>query len=346
MARTTNANLDYVSPDKLLFDDENPRFGGSLSGASQPDIQKAIFGAPHYASELVDSFLENGYIDYEPLVVKRQGQSFVVIEGNRRLAAIQEIRGNLEKYPERKSDLDTVPVLILPDAGDGEDSNDVRIYLGVRHLLGFREWPPIAKAEFLDRESKKAGGLDQIIKEVRLTRQAVRRFLIPYRLLRAAKIRLPAGEDFWVLAEALGRAGVKKFLQLDVDSDTLEILGYNKANLKLVIDDLYGPRGATVRQGDASVKKVHDTRDLSTYASVLSSDKAAAVLHNGKGLTEAAIYVDTREQSQARLSKLVKELGVLIRKLMQQQKTAEAVAVQQNFRELESAVRAYLKKNA
>ena len=81
-----------------------------------------------------------------------------MIEGNRRLAAIQEIRGNLDKYPDRQSDLNSVPVLIFPDKSGGQDSNDVRIYLGVRHLLGFREWPPIAKAEFFgtERAKKKA----------------------------------------------------------------------------------------------------------------------------------------------------------------------------------------------
>ena len=135
-----------------------------------------------------------------------------------------------------------------------------------------------------------------------------------------------------MLAEALQRAGVKKFLQLDVDPKTLDILSYDKGKSKLILDDLYGARGSSVRQQDTIAKKVHDTRDLSTYASVLSSEKASTVLHSGKGLTEAAIYVDTREQSQSRLSKIVKELGVLIRKLLHQERTAEAAAVQQAFR--------------
>ena len=280
------------------------------------------------------------------LVAKRHDKNYVVIEGNRRLAAIKEIRGNLEKYKERKSYLDKVPVIVFPDQQDDAQNNDPRVYLGVRHLLGFREWPPLAKAEFLEKESKKPGGLEQVIKEVRLTRQQVRRFLIPYRLLKEAKVKLPEGEDFWVLGEALQRAGVKKFLQLDVETNSLEILGYNKGNLKLLLDDLYGPREASVKQRDVSAKKVHDTRDLSTYASVLSSDKAASVLHSGKGLTEAAIYVDTTEQSQTRLSKIVKELNLLIRKLMQQEKTPEAISVHQAYKELDSAIKAYLKKHA
>jgi hypothetical protein len=63
MVKSDNPKLERLSPDSLDFDPENPRFGGTLEGKSQTEIQKAIFGEPHYASELVDSFLENGFID-------------------------------------------------------------------------------------------------------------------------------------------------------------------------------------------------------------------------------------------------------------------------------------------
>jgi hypothetical protein len=347
MDKSKNASFEQLSPDLLLFDPENPRFGGALEGKSQPEIQKAIFGAPYYASELVDSFLENGFIEYEPLVVRRQGDKYVVVEGNRRLAAVNEILANPDKYQDRRIDLDKVPAIVFPDQADDElQQSQMRIYLGVHHMLGFREWPPLAKAQFLERESLRVGSLERIIKEVRVTKQQARRFLLPYRLLKEARMRLPENEDFWVLAEALGRTGVKKFLQLDVDADTLQILGYDKANLKVMLDDLYGPREASTRQRDTSAKKVHETRDLSTYASVLSSDKASAVLHSGKSLREAAIYVDTREESRGKLSRVVKELGLLVRKVLENDKTPEASAVLRTLKELDSAVKAYLKKYA
>lgn len=346
MPKNLTIGLEYLSPDKLVFDPENPRLAGQFKGKTQPEIQRAIMGDPHYASELVDSFIENGFIAYEPLVVRREGDHFTVVEGNRRLAAVKEIRGNPEKYPNRKSDLDSIPAIVFPDKVEDQQGTNLRVYLGVRHLMGFREWPPLAKAQFLELESKKVGGLDGVIKEVRITKQQARRFLLPYRLLNDASIRLPGGEDFWVLGEALSRTGVKKFLQLDVDSDSLEILGYSKSNLKLLLDDLYGPREGTLRQRDVRAKKVRDTRELSTYSSILSSDKAAAALHSGKSLDEAAIYVDTREQSQKRLQNTTKSLGLLIRKLVQNEKAPEAAALHQAVKQLDVAVKAYLKKHA
>ena len=170
------AELHYVSPDLIDFDPENPRFGGLMRGRKQQEIQKELFGDPYYASELVDSLLANGFIDYEPLVVKRRGARYTIVEGNRRLAAIQEIRANQERYQGRKSDLESIPVLVFPEKPDEQQQNEMRVYLGVRHLLGFREWPPQSKAAFLERESAALGSLDKVIDETQLTKTQATNF--------------------------------------------------------------------------------------------------------------------------------------------------------------------------
>lgn len=342
--KTITPTLDYISPDLLDFDPDNPRFAGQLMSKTQNDIQKHIFGDPHYASELVDSFLTNGYIDYEPLVVKRKDDRFIVVEGNRRVAAIKEIRSHPDKYHGRKSDLDLIPVLIFPDRPDEQQQNEMRAYLGVRHLLGFRQWPPVSKAVFLENASKTKGGLDLVIKETRLTKAEVRRFLVPYRLLQRAGVSLPQGEDFWVLGEALQRAGIKKFLQLEVDPKALSIIGYNKKNLSLLLNDLYGPKKGTGGR-DVDARVVFDTRDLSRLSRVLESDKATSVLRAGKPLEEAEIYVDTREQSMSRLSKVTKSLALLLKKLLTGAKEPDAAKLQQAFKQFETAVKAFVNKN-
>lgn len=305
--------LEMVEPEKLEFDADNPRFGGEGAQKSQDQIEKMLFDAPHYASELVDSLVENGFIDYEPLVARKSGAKYIVIEGNRRLAAVRHLRANLAKYPERKEDLEQIPVLVF-SAQDDQKKKDIRAYLGVRHLMGIREWPPLSKAQFLDRESKSVS-LDIVLKEVRLTKTQARRFLVPYRLLGKANVPLPEGEDFWMLAEALNRSGVKWFLELDVASDTLEVKSYNKKAFAKVLDDLYGPKAPESAKRSVEKRKVADTRQLSIYSKVLESDKARAVLHSGKDLSEAAIYVDTKDESIARLKKLLSEIRVLINKI-------------------------------
>jgi hypothetical protein len=337
--------LRYVSPDVLQFDANNPRFGGALVGKTQDEIQKAIYGSPHFASELVDSFLENGYIQYEPLVVRPDGDRFIVIEGNRRLSAIKEILANEDKYKGRTSELKSIPVLVFPEAAPEDHQKNMRIYLGVRHLLGFREWPSLSKAQFLEREVQNAGSLDTVLKEMRITKQTARRFLIPYRLLCAAHFQLPPEEDFWMLGEALGRSGIKKFVQLIVNPKTLEVDGYNKGNVRILLGDLYGPAHGT-RDRDSGARLVHDTRDLTTYSRILDSDKAAAALRKGKSLEEAVIYVDTTSENYERLGRLTRQMRLLVSTLTTGKKTNEGSTLQDRLKEFETAVKAFLKVNA
>jgi len=335
--------LKYVSQDSLDFDSTNPRFGGLMESLQQDQIQRALFQAPYYASELVDSLLKNGFIDYEPLVVKRAGKRFTVVEGNRRLAAIREILAHPDLYHGKTDDLKLIPALVFPDKPDDQQKNEMRVYLGVRHLLGFREWPPLSKALFLEHESSQPGGLQRVFEETQLKREDARRFLIPYRLLQHSEVALPEGGNFWMLGEALSRTGIKKFLQLDVNSKTLEILGYNKRHLSLLLDYLYGPKQKDGGR-DASKRIVDDTRDLSRLGKVLGSEKATDVLRSGRTLEEAEIYVDSREESVKRLRKVTEELRVLLRQLQPGSNNKGGARLLAAFKEFDASVKAFIEK--
>lgn len=337
-----NASLARVSPDLLEFDTANPRFGGAGANKNQDEIAELLLKEPHLASQLVDSLVENGFIDYEPLVVRKKAPNsdkFVVIEGNRRLAAVRYLRSHLQDYPGRKNDIDTVPILLFEAKQTAEEKKHVRAYLGVRHLLGIREWPPLSKAQFLEREAAAVGSLDTVLKEVRLTKSQARRFLIPYRLLKKAGKEIPHGEEFWVLAEALNRAGVKEYIELE-SNDALDITAYNKTKLGRVLDDLYGPTEGNKRV--PSNRKVAETRNLSLYAKVLQTEKAREALHNGKELSEAAIYVDTKEESIDRLQKLVSQLKLLVQKISPA--SAKGKRLRESVYELEQAVKAFIEQ--
>lgn len=339
----TETKLEYIDQQLLDFDPNNPRFGGSMENRKPEEIQKALFEAPYFASELVDSFLKNGFIDYEPLVVRRKGQRFTVIEGNRRLAAIREILANPNCYKGKTDDLKSIPALVFPDKPDDEQKSEMRVYLGIRHLNPIREWPSLSKAVYLDRACKEPGGLDRALEETQLKRADARRFLVPYRLLKYVDAKLPEGLDFWMLGEALSRTGIKKFLQLEIDSKTLEIQNCDKKSADLLLNYLYGP---THKGGSRDVSKrvVDDTRDLSRLGRVLGSEKATAELRLGKTLEEAEIFVDTREESIERLVKATKELGVLIKKLLTKNKGEAGTRLRRAYEEFKAAVTAFISK--
>src|SRR4051794_25033127 len=73
----------------LDFDTNNPRFAvADAASNKEADIVRQLCEGADIA-ELLQSIASNGYIDIEPLIVMPAGKRFVVLEGNRRLAAIR-----------------------------------------------------------------------------------------------------------------------------------------------------------------------------------------------------------------------------------------------------------------
>jgi len=80
MAKPIEAQYDKIPVRDLRFDPENPRLGGATKRKDQEQIQKYLEGPPHYALDLIGSIVENGFLPYEPLIVRKAGGKFVVIE--------------------------------------------------------------------------------------------------------------------------------------------------------------------------------------------------------------------------------------------------------------------------
>jgi ParB-like nuclease domain len=315
-----------VDVGSLRFDPENPRFGGAAKRKNPEQIQAYLEGSPHYALNLVGSIVENGFLPYEPLIVRQEHDNFVVIEGNRRLAAVRAIlQEPTDKYPDAvKAGLKDIPVLIFPGGSNHGDSEDMLRYLGVRHLFGFRDWPPVSKAMFLDKRISSKKDLGQVLKELNITRQEVSRYLIPYRLTKAAKkiFKRVNAEDFWSLAESFGRKSIRAYIELDVDRRNMRIKWFDRNKLRHLADFLYGKN-----------RRVTDTRQLSALSRVLGSPKAAWTLERGASLDEASLYVASKHETIGHLLRQLIRLFEKIRTLSpDKQDSAKILAVTEEFR--------------
>jgi len=304
-----------VPPDDLLFDVSNPRFGGLAKGDSQqPAILEHLKHDPHFATELIDSLVENGFIPYEPLVVKPFRNKWIVVEGNRRLAAVKTILAD-KAYPKSVRDrLAKIPVITFPAATAAESQNDLRIYLGIRHLFGYREWPSLSKARFLDVETTKLS-VDKIASEIGISKQEIRRFVVPLRLLKARMISPEIEDDFWVLGEALSRTNIQRFIELDVDPRSLSINSFNKVRFDELLDFLYGKKAGPKQSRNGETKAIGETRDLKTLAAVVANKDALQALRKGKSLEIAADFIDTRPQKIKRLSTLTDRVATLVKQV-------------------------------
>lgn len=142
-----------VSVDRLRFDLKNPRYvSDQPSGrSSEAQIILKLMSLADIA-ELVQSIAANGYIDIEPMVAMPDGNDFIVLEGNRRLAAIR-LLSNAELARECSflaphisaavaASLKELTVYVVSKREDARD------FIGFKHINGPHRWDALAKARF------------------------------------------------------------------------------------------------------------------------------------------------------------------------------------------------------
>ena len=87
---STNSNAEPLKVADLHFDHLNPRLAeyGITPATTDEEILKILWDAMD-VRELVQSISASGYFPHEPIIVAKESGKFVVIEGNRRLAAVK-----------------------------------------------------------------------------------------------------------------------------------------------------------------------------------------------------------------------------------------------------------------
>lgn len=137
----------------LHFDHNNPRLAefGIKPTTKESEILKILWEAMDVL-ELVQSIAASGYFPHEPLIVAKEGGKNIVIEGNRRLAALKvlitpsiakEHGWELPKISESdRKKLEEVPAII-------SDREHSWRYLGFKHVNGPAKWTSYAKAKYI-----------------------------------------------------------------------------------------------------------------------------------------------------------------------------------------------------
>ncbi len=141
-----------LSPDVLDLDHENPRLVQTdYADLDEPELIKFLWREMN-VEELALSIAAWGYFDHEPLFAIKRGSRYVVIEGNRRLAAVKILRSpELQKALKTdlppltaaiKADTDLLPVVITTRA-------EIWQYIGFKHVNGPKPWGALAKARYI-----------------------------------------------------------------------------------------------------------------------------------------------------------------------------------------------------
>lgn len=153
--------IEWIPVEQLRFDTQNPRLAelGIADGLSESEVLKILW-QQLAADEIVMSIVAaGGFFEHEPLFAQstRTRNSYTVIEGNRRLAAVRllrepELRQRIgahheafdEVTPQLLSRLERLPVIVTT-------REDIWQYIGFKHVNGPRPWGAKSKAEYIAR---------------------------------------------------------------------------------------------------------------------------------------------------------------------------------------------------
>lgn len=318
--KTPLASVTPVPVDWLVLDHQNPRLISVGDDPTDADIIAHLYRAEDLG-ELLQSIAANGYLDIEPLVVLEKNGHLIVLEGNRRLAALRLFReAGLADQVSRRGGFR----ITLPDISDQHrrtldrvsvyrvaNREAARSFIGFKHINGAAKWGSYAKAKFAADWYRTGGvSLSEIAARIGDRHDTVKRMVnAVYVLEQAQALETFSIEDrfnqrfnFSHLYTALSRRPYMNFLTLDswsnydphpnpVPDDGTERLGE-------ILTWLYGSR-----EDDIRPVVEFQNPDIKHLGEILASDEGLTVLRMTGSLSEAraSIQLADRKFSEALL---------------------------------------------
>lgn len=257
----------------------------------------------------MESIAETGYSDAEPLlIVKNSSEKFVVVEGNRRLAAVKllnnpqlsELRKNIIKEiveNARISAPQKIPCILY------EKRESILDYLGYRHITGVKDWGALEKARYLDQlYTVHIANTDTENIYKKLAKMIGSKASYLKNLHMALKLYEYANDEayfqtgikekdvnFSWITTVLGLAGITEYIGYDKNNVGIENI--NKKNFEKVFIWMY----------DKEKGVISESRELTKLSSILSCKKATEKLEKGATLSEAILFTSEPEEAFLKL---------------------------------------------
>lgn len=306
---TNQSTIKLIAIDDLALDPLNPRMPESVE---RDEHSMMTFIAETTAIEdLMQAIGQNGYFEGEPVVVIKENDKYVVVEGNRRLTAVRLLNNpsSIKKpsgrivaiageavYKPKK-----IPVIVR------NSRIEVLPYLGFRHITGVKQWEPLAKARYIEQifeETDESLSPDlryaQVAKTIGSRKDHIRRSLDALAVYRVIKdnefFGIPELSEknirFAVLSTAIAdeRIGVylgaSKKNDQDPDEDAqpahpiLDASVLNASHVKDVAEWLY-------QANEKGETRVGESRNLRQLSVVVGTPKALEAFKSGSSLTYA-----------------------------------------------------------
>lgn len=294
----SEAEIRRIDLPRLVFDHQNPRLVEFELGdePSEKDIIQVLW-ATMDVWELVQSIAASGFFAHETLLVLADADRYIVIEGNRRLAAVKIlldpglVPSRRVRIPaitaEQRESLSQLPSQLV------QSREAAWRYLGFKHVNGPAKWSSFAKSQYIaDVYRNVKVGLEDIARQIGDNHRTVYRLYRGLMVLeQAERLDVFDREDRWKghfsfshLYTGLDYSGIRSFLALRetaADSNNF-VPDDKKGELGELLLWLYGSK-----RKDTKPIVQRQNPDLRQLDAVVANVEAIAALRNGFALEYA-----------------------------------------------------------
>lgn len=221
--------IEFSPLSEINLDPMNPRLGRSAHSESLSQEQVLDRMKDWSLEELATSFLESGFWPQEAVLCALEEidgrEQLVVIEGNRRIAALKRLERAFAGEDKSRKWQELVAGQAKPDDLFAKvpflrlkERSEVDAFLGFRHVTGIKEWAPPEKAQFIAKMIDEKGlSYRQVMRKIGSKTPVVERNYVAFSILKQMEeVDDLEVEDverrFSVLFLSLREKGVQNFL--------------------------------------------------------------------------------------------------------------------------------------
>lgn len=299
-----NYKIEAIPIDELHFDYKNPRLAEFNLDPSLDETEIInLLWETMAVEEIVLSIAASGFFPHEPLIAVeetiKKKNLIIVIEGNRRLAAVKSIlnpsilgdnENDLTKIAissSIKDELKTLPIIRV------KSREEAWKYIGFKHINGAAKWGSFAKAQYISQIHKEYNiPLESIATQIGDTNKTVQKLYQGLRVLEQAEENKVFNRSditgsriyFSHLYTALGYDGVRNYLGLNESEDEIEkpIQSEKKEEVGTFLTWLFGNK-----RTDTEPIIRSQNPDLRRLDAVLKKTESTIVLKDGAPLMVA-----------------------------------------------------------
>lgn len=294
-----------IKVDQLLLDYDNPRLASGRDVTTQDDIVKLLW-TEMAVDEVALSIAANGFFPEENLFAipenpkekDEKKKKYIVVEGNRRFAAVRLLREDALRTNVKATDLprltaaekkalDELPVSVY------QSREDLWEYFGFRHINGPKPWDSFSKAKYIDYvKSHYRVSLDTIAERIGDRHSTVKKLYRGYQILLQAESQAGFNREdrirnkfyFSHLYTAADQKGYQEFLGI-TSEDSLKPSPVPRSKLKELRELMVWIYGSKEDKKSPVVSTQHP--DLTNLRIVLGNKTALAALRAGYALDRA-----------------------------------------------------------